>query len=119
MAFIVEAPVFHVNGDDPEAVVFAARVATEYRQKFGKDVVLDIICYRRYGHNEGDDPSFTQPLMYKAIEGKKTTREIYAERLIAAGDITEEEHQVDVASVYEQLDSEFEKAKSFLSLIHI
>ena len=62
VAFMVEAPVFHVNGDDPEAVVFAARVATEYRQKFGKDVVLDIICYRRYGHNEGDDPSFTSPL---------------------------------------------------------
>lgn len=113
VAFIVEAPVFHVNGDDPEAVVFAARVATEYRQKFGKDVVLDIICYRRYGHNEGDDPSFTQPLMYKAIDGKKTTREIYADRLIAAGDITAEEHQVDVASVYTHLDSEFEKAKSF------
>ena len=113
VAFMVEAPVFHVNGDDPEAVVFAARVATEYRQKFGKDVVLDIICYRRYGHNEGDDPSFTQPLMYKAIGDKKTTREIYAARLIAQGDITEAEHQKAVDDFYAFLDSEFDKAKSF------
>ena len=113
MAFMVEAPVFHVNGDDPEAVVFAARVATEYRQKFGKDVVLDIICYRRYGHNEGDDPSFTQPLMYKAIGKKKTTREIYADRLIAQGDITQEEHDKDVEDFYSFLDGEFDKAKSY------
>jgi len=113
VAFMVEAPVFHVNGDDPEAVVFAARVATEYRQKFGKDVVLDIICYRRYGHNEGDDPSFTQPIMYKAIGNKKTTRELYAERLIARGDLTEAEHQKDVDDFYAYLDSEFDKAKSY------
>jgi len=91
VAFMVEAPVFHVNGDDPEAVVFAARVATEYRQKFGKDVVLDIICYRRYGHNEGDDPSFTQPIMYQAIGNRPSTRKIYADRLIAQGDLTEAE----------------------------
>ena len=115
VAFMVEAPVFHVNGDDPEAVVFAARVATEYRQKFGKDVVLDIICYRRYGHNEGDDPSFTQPLMYQAIGGKKTTREIYAERLIAQGDLTAAEHEKDVEAFYAILDAEFDKAKSYES----
>ena len=113
VAFMVEAPVFHVNGDDPEAVVFAARVATEYRQKFGKDVVLDIICYRRYGHNEGDDPSFTQPLMYQAIGEKQTTREIYAERLIAQGDLTQEEHDKDVETFYDFLDKEFDKAKSY------
>ncbi len=113
VAFMVEAPVFHVNGDDPEAVVFAARVATEYRQKFGKDVVLDIICYRRYGHNEGDDPSFTQPLMYEAIGAKKTTREIYAERLIAQGDLSEAEHQKRVDDFYAFLDQEFDKAKNF------
>ncbi len=113
VAFMVEAPVFHVNGDDPEAVVFAARVATEYRQKFGKDVVLDIICYRRYGHNEGDDPSFTQPLMYQAIDGKPTTRQIYAERLIAKGDLTAEDHQKDVDDFYAFLDAEFDKAKNF------
>ena len=113
VAMMVEAPIFHVNGDDPEAVVFAARVATEYRQKFGKDVVLDIICYRRYGHNEGDDPSFTQPIMYNAIGAKKTTRELYADRLIARGDLTEAEHQKDVEAFYAFLDTEFDKAKSF------
>ncbi len=99
VAMMVETPIFHVNGDDPEAVVFAARVATEYRQEFGKDVVLDLICYRRYGHNEGDDPSFTQPIMYKAIKKKKSTREIYGERLIANGTIT--------AAEFEQMKDEF------------
>jgi len=113
VAFMVEAPVFHVNGDDPEAVVFAARVATEYRQKFGKDVVLDIICYRRYGHNEGDDPSFTQPLMYQAIGSKNTTREIYAQRLIEQGDLSATEHQKRVDDFYAFLDGEFDKAKNF------
>jgi len=113
VAFMVEAPVFHVNGDDPEAVVFAARIATEYRQKFGKDVVLDIICYRRYGHNEGDDPSFTQPLMYKAIGDLPSTQTLYAQRLIAQGDITEADHKKRVDDFYAYLDSEFEKAKSY------
>ena len=113
VAFMVEAPVFHVNGDDPEAVVFAARVATEYRQKFGKDVVLDIICYRRYGHNEGDDPSFTQPLMYQAINGRPSTRQIYAERLIAQGDLTETDAQKMMDDFYAKLDKDFEEAKSY------
>jgi 2-oxoglutarate dehydrogenase E1 component len=113
VAFMVEAPVFHVNGDDPEAVVFAARVATEYRQKFGKDVVLDIICYRRYGHNEGDDPSFTQPIMYKAIGDMPSTREIYANRLIAQGDLTAEDAQKRMDDFYAKLDGDFEDAKSY------
>ncbi len=113
VAFMVEAPVFHVNGDDPEAVVFAARVATEYRQKFGKDVVLDIICYRRYGHNEGDDPSFTQPLMYDAIKDLPSTRKIYADRLIAKGDLTEAEAQARMDGFYAKLDKDFEDAKSY------
>ena len=113
VAFMVEAPVFHVNGDDPEAVVFAARVATEYRQKFGKDVVLDIICYRRYGHNEGDDPSFTQPLMYDAIGKRPSTRKIYAERLVAQGDLTEAEAQARIDDFYAKLDKDFEEAKSY------
>lgn len=113
VAFMVEAPVFHVNGDDPEAVVFAARIATEYRQKFGKDVVLDIICYRRYGHNEGDDPSFTQPLMYKAIGELPSTQSLYAKRLIAQGDISEADHKTRIDDFYAYLDSEFDKAKSY------
>jgi len=85
IAMMVEAPIFHVNGDDPEAVVHAAKVATEFRQKFGKDVVLDIFCYRRFGHNEGDEPMFTQPQMYTAIKKQKTTLQLYGERLIADG----------------------------------
>ncbi|WP_017932593.1 2-oxoglutarate dehydrogenase E1 component [Robiginitomaculum antarcticum] len=113
VAFMVQAPVFHVNGDDPEAVVFAARIATEYRQKFGKDVVLDIICYRRYGHNEGDDPSFTQPIMYKVINDRPSSRQVYAARLIEDGAITEVEHQKMVDEFYTFLDGEFDKAKSY------
>ncbi len=113
VAFMVEAPVFHVNGDDPEAVVYAARVATEYRQKFGKDVVIDLICYRRYGHNEGDDPSFTQPIMYKAIADRPSSRTIYAKRLVDQGTLTEAEHQKMVDDFYAFLDKEFEAAREF------
>jgi 2-oxoglutarate dehydrogenase E1 component len=79
---MIEAPIFHVNGDDPEAVVFAAKVATEFRQRFHKPVVVDMFCYRRFGHNEGDEPAFTQPLMYKAVANHPTTLEIYSEKLI-------------------------------------
>ena len=85
IALMVEAPIFHVNGDDPEAVVHAAKVATEFRQKFHKDVVLDIICYRRFGHNEGDEPMFTNPIMYKKIKQHKTTLSLYTERLVKDG----------------------------------
>ena len=82
VALMVEAPIFHVNGDDPEAVVYAARIATEFRQKFNKDVVIDMFCYRRQGHNESDEPAFTQPLMYKKIKEHQTTRKLYADKLI-------------------------------------
>ena len=85
VAKMIEAPIFHVNGDDPEAAVFAAKVATEFRQKFQKPVVIDMFCYRRHGHNEGDEPSFTQPLMYKAIAAHPTTLDIYGKKLAAEG----------------------------------
>ena len=88
VAKVVEAPVFHVNGDDPDACVRVARLAFEFRQRFNKDVVIDLVCYRKRGHNEGDDPSFTQPLMYDLIEAKRSTRKIYTDALIGRGDIT-------------------------------
>jgi 2-oxoglutarate dehydrogenase E1 component len=89
VAKMIEAPIFHVNGDDPEAVVYAAKVATEYRQQFHKPVVIDMFCYRRFGHNEGDEPMFTQPLMYKTIRSHPTTLELYSKRLIEEGLLTE------------------------------
>jgi 2-oxoglutarate dehydrogenase E1 component len=91
VAKTVQAPIFHVNGDDPEACLRVARLAFEYRQRFHKDVVIDMVCYRRHGHNEGDDPSYTQPLMYKAIAEKRSVRKLYVETLVGRGDITLEE----------------------------
>ncbi|MGP5072661.1 multifunctional oxoglutarate decarboxylase/oxoglutarate dehydrogenase thiamine pyrophosphate-binding subunit/dihydrolipoyllysine-residue succinyltransferase subunit [Arthrobacter rhombi] len=90
-AKIIQAPVFHVNGDDPEAVVRVAQLAFKYRQKFNKDVVIDLVCYRRRGHNEGDDPSMTQPMMYNLIEAKRSTRKLYTEALVGRNDITQDE----------------------------
>ncbi|GAA4348925.1 multifunctional oxoglutarate decarboxylase/oxoglutarate dehydrogenase thiamine pyrophosphate-binding subunit/dihydrolipoyllysine-residue succinyltransferase subunit [Microbacterium rhizosphaerae] len=92
VAKTIQAPIFHVNGDDPEAVVHVAEVAFRYRQKFHRDVVIDIVCYRRRGHNEGDDPSMTQPLMTNLIEAKRSVRRLYTEALVGRGDITEEEY---------------------------
>ncbi len=112
-ALMVEAPIFHVNGDDPEAVTFAARVAVEYRQEFGKDVVIDMFCYRRFGHNEGDDPTMTQPLMYKAIKDHPATREIYAGRLIEEGVVTAEQVEAWVKEFTDLLDVEFEAGKTW------
>ncbi|GAA2082600.1 multifunctional oxoglutarate decarboxylase/oxoglutarate dehydrogenase thiamine pyrophosphate-binding subunit/dihydrolipoyllysine-residue succinyltransferase subunit [Pseudolysinimonas kribbensis] len=91
VAKVIQAPVFHVNGDDPEAVVRVCELAIEYRERFHRDVVVDLICYRRRGHNEGDDPSMTQPLMYNLIEAKRSTRTLYMEALVGRGDITQEE----------------------------
>jgi 2-oxoglutarate dehydrogenase E1 component len=91
VARMIQAPIFHVNGDDPEACVRVAKLAFEYRQTFKKDVVIDLVCYRRRGHNEGDDPSMTQPLMYSLIEGKRSVRKLYTESLIGRGDISVEE----------------------------
>ncbi len=112
-ALMVEAPIFHANGDDPEAVTFAAKVATEYRQQFGKDVVIDMFCYRRFGHNEGDDPTMTQPLMYKTIKNHPPTREIYSRRLIDEGVATEAEVARWVAEFDAFLDAEFEAGKTY------
>ncbi|MCF6305682.1 MAG: 2-oxoglutarate dehydrogenase E1 component [Rhodobacteraceae bacterium] len=108
IALMVEAPIFHVNGDDPEAVVHAAKVATEFRQKFHKDVVLDIFCYRRFGHNEGDEPMFTQPQMYTAIKKQKTTLQLYTERLIRDGLIPEGEIDAIKTKFQAYLADEFE-----------
>jgi 2-oxoglutarate dehydrogenase E1 component len=113
VALMVQAPIFHVNGDDPEAVVFAAKVATEYRQKFHKDVVVDMFCYRRFGHNEGDDPTFTQPVMYAKIRAQPSTREIYAARLIAEGVLTQAEADGEVTRFETFLDEQYEAAKTF------
>jgi 2-oxoglutarate dehydrogenase E1 component len=110
---MVEAPIFHCNGDDPEAVVYAAKVATEFRQKFGADVVIDMFCYRRFGHNEGDEPSFTQPKMYKKIRALKTTREVYAKRLVAEGVLSAGDAEGEQATFREFLDSEFSAAEAF------
>ena len=113
VAKMVEAPIFHVNGDDPEAVVYAAKIATEYRQKFGADVVIDMFCYRRFGHNEGDEPSFTQPLMYKTIKKQRTTRELYAARLKAEGVISAQWEEGERNEFRDFLQTEFDSAENF------
>jgi|TARA_B110000263_G_scaffold44919_1_gene36861 2-oxoglutarate dehydrogenase E1 component len=113
IALMVEAPIFHVNGDDPEAVVHAARVATEFRQKFAKDVVLDIFCYRRFGHNEGDEPMFTQPFMYKTIKKHKTTLQLYSERLIADGLMPKSEIENCKDNFQKILNNEFDAGKDY------
>jgi 2-oxoglutarate dehydrogenase E1 component len=113
VAKMIEAPIFHVNGDDPEAVVFAAKVATEFRQKFQKPVVIDMFCYRRHGHNEGDEPSFTQPLMYKAIAKHPTSLEIYSDKLIGEGVVTAGDVEKMKADWRGRLDTELEAAQSY------
>jgi 2-oxoglutarate dehydrogenase E1 component len=113
VALMVEAPIFHVNGDDPEAVVFAAKVATEYRQMFGKDVVIDMFCYRRFGHNEGDDPTMTSPLMYAKIKDHISTRELYSQRLVGEGVATQGEVDGWVSEFETFLDNEFEAGKGY------
>jgi 2-oxoglutarate dehydrogenase E1 component len=107
MAKIISAPVFHVNGDDPEACVRVARIAFEYRQAFNKDVVIDMVCYRRRGHNEGDEPSFTQPMMYKLIDAKRSTRTLYTEALVGRGDITPQEAEEIATDYQNQLEAVF------------
>ncbi len=112
VALMVQAPIFHVNGDDPEAVVHCARVATEFRQKFHKDVVIDMFCYRRFGHNETDEPAFTQPLMYRAIKDHPTTLELYGRKLVEEGTLAETDVQAMIAAFNARLDEELEVARA-------
>ncbi len=109
----IQAPIFHVNGDDPEAVVHVSRIAIEFRQKFKKDVVVDMFCYRRHGHNEGDEPAFTQPLMYKAIRNHPSTREIYTKQLVGEAVVTDAEALNLVDNFQKILETDFKAASSY------
>ena len=110
---IVEAPILHCNGDDPEAVVHCAKIAIEFRQKFNKDVVIDMICYRRFGHNEGDEPSFTQPLMYKKIRSHPSTLNIYGKKLIEENSLSEEKFKNKINDFKNLLDDQFKNANDY------
>jgi len=112
VALMVQAPIFHVNGDDPEAVVHVARIATEFRQLFHKDVVIDMFCYRRFGHNENDEPAFTQPLMYRAIKDHATTLELYATKLVSEGTLAQADVKAMVGAFNARLDEEFDASKA-------
>ena len=113
VALAVQAPIVHVNGDDPEAVIHAAKVATDFRHKFGKDVVLDLFCYRRFGHNEADEPSFTQPIMYRKIAAHPSTRQLYAERLVGEGVLTDAEAESMVAEIRAGFEQAHKAARSY------
>ncbi|MGE0501126.1 MAG: 2-oxoglutarate dehydrogenase E1 component [Rhizobiaceae bacterium] len=113
VAKMIEAPIFHVNGDDPEAVVYAAKIATEFRMKFHKPVVIDMFCYRRFGHNEGDEPAFTQPLMYRNIRNHRTTVQVYAEKLIGEGLITQADLDKSRADWRAHLETEWEVGQAY------
>src|SRR4029079_74813 len=112
VAKTIQAPIFHVNGDDPEACVRVARLAWEYRQQFHKDVVIDMVCYRRHGHNEGDDPSYTQPLMYKAIAERRSVRKLYVESLVKRGDITVDEAEQALSDFQAKLQVALDETRS-------
>jgi 2-oxoglutarate dehydrogenase E1 component len=111
VAKTVQAPIFHVNGDDPEACVRVAELAFEYRQRFHKDVVIDMVCYRRYGHNEGDDPSYTQPLMYRAIAERRSVRKLYVEALVKRGELTVDEAEGALADFHEKLQQALDQTR--------
>jgi multifunctional 2-oxoglutarate metabolism enzyme len=116
VARMIQAPIFHVNGDDPEAVVRVGRLAFEYRQAFHKDVVIDMICYRRRGHNETDNPSFTQPIMYDLIDARRSTRKLYTEALIGRGDITMDEAEAALRNFQQELERAFTETKDASSV---
>ena len=113
IAKMVDAPIIHVNGDDPEAVVYAARIATDFRLKFNRDVVIDLICYRRFGHNEGDEPSFTQPLMYKKIRSHPSPVKVYGEKLVHEGSISKDHLNNSIKKFKDLLDDQFKNAKNY------
>ena len=113
IAKMVEAPIIHVNGDDPEAVVYGSRIATEFRLKFNRDVVLDLVCYRRFGHNEGDEPSFTQPLMYKKIRSHPSAAKIYGSKLIDEDLLSENDLNIQIKKFKTLLDDQFKTAKDY------
>ena len=113
IAKMVEAPIIHINGDDPEAVVYGARIAAEFRLKFNRDVVIDLVCYRRFGHNEGDEPSFTQPLMYKKIRSHPSTANIYGQKLVNESLISKEDFNFQTKKFKELLDEQFKTAKDY------
>ncbi len=115
VAKLSQAPIFHVNGDDPEAVVHCAKIATEYRQKFNRDVVIDMVCYRRYGHNEGDEPSFTQPIMYKKIRSHPTTLKIYSKKISSEGLLNETQIDQKKHEFKKFLENEFNSSKNYKS----
>jgi hypothetical protein len=116
VARMIQAPIFHVNGDDPEAVARVGRLSFAYREAFRKDVVIDMVCYRRRGHNEGDNPSFTQPLMYDLIEARRSVRKLYTESLIARGDLTMEEAEAALRDYQQQLERAFTETREAAEL---
>ena len=113
VAKMIQAPIFHVNGDDVEAVIYVAELASEFRQKFHKDAVIDMVCYRRHGHNEGDEPAFTQPIMYRKIKDQPTTRELYAQKLVAEGSFTQADTDRVSAEFVAKLEEDFKAATSY------
>ena len=112
VAKMIEAPIFHVNGEDPEAVVYVGELAAEYRQTFGQDVVIDMICYRRHGHNEGDEPGFTQPIMYEKIKNRISIRELYTEQLVMSGELSSQEAETIAETFAEKMQEVFEEVKA-------
>jgi 2-oxoglutarate dehydrogenase E1 component len=111
VAKMIEAPIFHVNGEDPEAVVYVGELATDFRERFGQDVVIDMICYRRHGHNEGDEPGFTQPLMYEKIKNRISIRELYTEQLVMSGELSSQEAETIAETFAEKMQEVFEEVK--------
>jgi len=109
---MIQAPIFHVNGDDPEAAVRVARLALDYRQVFNKDVVIDLVCYRRHGHNEADDPSYTQPILYREIERHRSVRKLYTELLLRRGDLTPDEAEEMLKDYRKRLEEAFERTRA-------